>query len=91
MVLLKLYKISNNYNLEIRMFIDNSIYEDSDIMKYLNKFNNITLILYKCNNFIINNNYHVGLFDTLVRFFPLFNFKNNDYNIVYITDTDIKE
>jgi len=84
-----LSEIGNTYNLEIRIFIDNTIYEDSDIMNYLNKFNNITLILYKCNNFIINNKYHVGLFGTLVRYFPLFNFKNNDSNIVFLADADI--
>ena len=87
----KLSEIANNNNLEIRMFIDTSINDDSNIMEYLNKFNNITLILYKCNNFIINNKYHVGLFGTLVRFFPLFNFKNNDSNIVYLSDTDVVE
>ena len=85
-----LSEIGYKYNLEIRIFIDNTIYTDIDIMKYLKSFNNITLILYKCNDFIINN-HHVGLFGTLIRFFPLFNFKNNDSNIVYVADADVKK
>lgn len=76
-------------NLEVRIFIDSTIKNDERTMAYLNKFDNLTLILYKCSDFLIND-YHVGLFGTLVRFFPLFDFPNNDADIVFLADTDTK-
>jgi len=83
-------KIAKKYDLSIRIFIDDSIYKDLNIMTYLNNFDNITLILYKCKDFIIED-YHVGLFGTLIRFFPLFDFENNDSKIVFVSDADAKE
>jgi len=81
--------VAKKYNMSVRIFIDHTIHDDNIIMKYLNKFNNITLILYKCNSFLVNK-HHVGVFGTLVRFFPLFDFPNNDSNIVLLADADTK-
>ena len=33
--------------------------------------------------------YHIDLFGTLVRYFPLFNFNNNDAKSVIVVDIDI--
>jgi hypothetical protein len=82
--------ISKKENLEVRIFIDETIYNDQRTMEFLKKYDNITLILYKCPNFLINK-HHVGLFGTLVRFFPLFNFPNNDAKVVFLADADTKE
>jgi hypothetical protein len=90
--LIKLYyfveKSLKNYSL--RVFIDNNINEDNSIMDSLKKLKNIELVIYSCPNYkIINNtNYHIGLFGSLIRLFPMFNFPNNDANIVIITDID---
>ena len=76
-----------NLNFEIRLFIDNSIYKDKKIMEILKKLDNINLILYHCPSFI-KGEYHRGTFGTVIRFFPMFNFKNNDSDIVIVIDTD---
>jgi hypothetical protein len=71
----------NNYS--FRVFIDKTIYDDYEIMVKLRKLKNIELVLYE---FLLDVNQ--GLVGTLVRYFPMFNFKNNDANIVLITDVD---
>ena len=71
----------NNYS--FRVFIDKTIYDDYEIMVRLRKLKNIELVLYE---FLLDVNQ--GLVGTLVRYFPMFNFKNNDANIVLITDVD---
>lgn len=73
----------------LRLFIDMSIYNDKKIMNMLNKIENIELVVYCCNRFVKNDIYHLGTFGTLVRFFPLFNFDNNDSKMVIITDIDL--
>ena len=74
-------------NFSLRLFIDDTIYSDANIMDRLNKIKGIQLVHYSCPNFIVNG-FHRGTFGTLVRFFPMFDFKNNDANYVIITDID---
>ena len=44
-------------------------------------------MLFHCDNYIIDK-YHRGTFGTIIRFFPMFDFKNNDSDIVIIIDSD---
>ena len=71
-----------------RIFIDQNIYNDKNIMKLLRSDNKIELVLFKCKNYK-KGNYHIDLFSTLIRFFPYFNFDNNDSNKVIVTDIDM--
>jgi len=48
----------------------------------------LEIVVFKCDDFVIEQDYHVGLFSTLIRFFPMFDFKGNDSNIVIVTDID---
>jgi len=73
----------------LRVFIDMSIYNDKVIMNELKKNEKIELVLYCCESFSRDEQYHLGTFGTMMRLFPLFNFKNNDTNRVIITDIDI--
>lgn len=86
--LIKLIDNQNNYIL--RIFIDSHIKEDSDIMKILNSSNKVEIIVFKCLKYI-KDDYHIDLFATLIRLFPIFNFKNNDSNNVIIIDVDLKK
>lgn len=74
----------------LKLFIDYSIYKDEKIMNYIQKIDNVELVLYSCNNFCINE-YHLGTFGTLVRMFPVFNLPNNDTNHVIMADIDYDE
>lgn len=90
----KLYdKVYNEYseeNFTIRLFIDNSIYNDNKLLERLKKMKKIELVLYSCVDYQIGDNseYHLGLFGTIVRFFPMFDFENNDADIIIISDID---
>ena len=74
----------------VRLFIDKSIYEDQKIMNFINKLD-IDLVLYDCPDFKKSINFHKGTFGTLLRFFPMFNFPNNDSKFVIISDIDLNE
>lgn len=84
-------ELSKQKNLEVRIFIDRTIRDDPKTMSFLKKLDNVNLILYKCPDFLVDKEHHVSVFGTLVRFFPLFNFPNNDARTVFIADADSKE
>jgi len=83
--LTKLYEIVNKKynNYHIRLFINESIYKDQKIMNRIKELNKIELVLFKPLNSKL-----VGLFPTLIRFFPMFDFPNNDSNVVIPIDID---
>ena len=57
-------------------------------MKEINKLKNLELVKFSCKSLKKNKIYHRGTFSTFIRFFPMFNFENNDSNIVIISDID---
>jgi hypothetical protein len=57
-------------------------------MDKLNKLSKLEIVLYDCPKYKIDNNHHQGLFGTIIRFFPMFDFPNNDANIVILSDID---
>lgn len=86
---LNTYVATKMSDFRIRLFIDQSIYNDRDLRDFLEKLDKTDMVLYKCSGFMMNE-LHEGLFGTLVRFFPMFDFENNDANIVGIMDADFK-
>ena len=88
------YRVRETPGYYLRLFIDESIYSDKEIMAKLNKLDKLEMVLYSCPNFTTrmeNSNvvFHEGVFGMMVRFFPMYDFPNNDANIVLITDIDI--
>lgn len=85
-----LEKNSPKDNYVLRIFIDESIFEDKGIMRKLNSCKYIEPVLFNCPNFKSKNNkkYHLGLFGTLTRFFPAFDFENNDTKNIISVDID---
>lgn len=75
----------------LRLFIDLSIYEDNNLMELLKKIKNIEIVVYCCKLFSKKDKYHLGTFGTLLRIFPMFDFANNDTNIVIMSEIDIKQ
>jgi hypothetical protein len=74
-------------NFIIRIFIDNNIYQDKYLMDIINSSKYIEPVLFVCADYILDK-YHLGLFASMIRFFPLFNFKNNDAKSVLCADID---
>lgn len=81
----------NMQDFTFRLFIDKSIYDDSVMMNKLLNIEGIEIVVYHCFDFVRDSIYHVGLFGTLVRMFPMFRFPNNDANIVIVNDIDVDE
>lgn len=73
----------------IRLFIDHHIYADKVIMNSISKLDRVDVVKFKCDDKYMVGDYLDGLFGTLIRFFPMFNFPNNDSNIVSIMDADL--
>ncbi len=77
---------------KIRIFIDKSIADDKYIMSILKSDKNIQIVKYTCPNYMETNKYyHRGTFGTLVRFFPMFDFENNDANLVIVSDIELNK
>ncbi len=75
---------------KLRIFVDKSIIDDKEIMAIMNSDKNIQLVEYLCPNYLEKDKYyHKGTFGTLVRFFPMFDFPNNDAKDVMVWDIDL--
>lgn len=73
-----------------RLFIEDSIIEDKKLMDYLLSIKSIDLVKFECSAYksSLDSSKHRGIFSMFVRFFPLFDFPNNDADIVIISDID---
>lgn len=81
-----LEKIKSNFI--IRIFIDHNILNDKEIMSVINSSKFVEPVLFLCADYVLNK-YHQDLFSTLIRFFPLFDFQNNDARSLLIVDIDL--
>lgn len=83
-------KTEKKHGFQLRLFIDSTVYEDKQSMSKLEKMKHLQIVLYDCP--LVkdpeNPRFHKGLFGTLIRFFPMFDFPNNDARKVIIADTD---
>lgn len=72
------------------LFIDKHVAEDKEIRKWIDNCSVCVPIIFKCSEYIIND-YHIDLFGTMMRFFPMFDFEDNPCNIVICTDIDLHD
>ena len=76
---------------KIRIFVDGNIMRDDNIKKILFADKNVQVVEYNCPDFLSQDDkFHQGTFGTLVRFFPMFDFDNNDAKEVMVWDIDLK-
>ncbi len=72
------------------LFIDHNIANDETLMRMINNSRNTVPVKFHCEIYI-KNNYHQDLFGTLIRFFPMFDFPNNETNITICIDIDLHD
>jgi hypothetical protein len=77
-------------NFSIRLFIDNSIFNDKKLLQKLQKLK-LEIVIYSCINYLVDTEHHYGTFGTFIRFFPMFDFPNNDANLVIVQDADFDD
>lgn len=86
---LSIYVKNNLSDYKIRLFIDDSVYNDSKLMSQIKKLDNVQLVKFSCSEYLMEDlTHHYGIFPTIVRFFPGFDFQYNDTNHVLISDID---
>jgi len=71
----------------IRLFIDDVVYNDKDVMEQLSNMD-IELVRFVPRSDFMINGHSKGLFGTFVRFFPMFDFPNNDSCVCASIDID---
>lgn len=72
------------------LFVDQNVRDDRGIMKTINSSEYVIPILFRCAEYIdTSEQYHIDLFGTLVRFFPMFDFENNPSKRVMCIDIDL--
>jgi hypothetical protein len=87
----KIVKLINSQNVYmLRIFIDQNVKDDKDIFNLLTSNNKIQIVLFKCLKYM-KSSYHIDVFATLVRLFPIFNFENNDSKQVIVIDIDLHD
>jgi hypothetical protein len=86
-VVAKHIKLELGDSFVLKLFIDYSIYKDKEIMDYLNKIDNVEMVLYSCYSYCVGE-HHLGTFGTFIRMFPCFDLPNNDTNNVIVSDID---
>tara|TARA_Y100000780_G_scaffold162664_2_gene147518 strand:- start:16711 stop:17856 length:1146 start_codon:yes stop_codon:yes gene_type:complete len=82
------YIEETKHNYKFILFIDQNIKNDKMVMNILYKSKKTIPILFTCSKYM-KNNYHLDLFGTLIRYFPLFNFENNFTNRVVVIDIEL--
>ena len=86
--------VANKMGMNFLVFLDDSIYKNEEIYNKLKETTydkNTIFIKYSCPKFKRDETFHKGLFGTLIRFFPLFDFPNNPFKKVIVADIDHKE
>lgn len=72
---------------QLQIFIDKSIAEDSEIRNVLRELH-ARVFLFECPNHMRSDGYHMGLFGTMVRFFPIFDINKHPLRVAHIQEVE---
>jgi len=72
---------------QLQIFVDRTIANDTTIQDIMKKMN-ARIFLFDCPEFKLNDTFHIGLFGTLVRFFPIFDINTLPMKIAHIQDLE---
>ncbi|NDB87261.1 MAG: hypothetical protein EB127_31955, partial [Alphaproteobacteria bacterium] len=69
------------------MFVDRSIAEDESIQPLFKELN-ARVILFECPEYLRKDGFHLGLFGTMLRFFPLFDINTHAMSIAHVCELE---
>jgi hypothetical protein len=75
---------------QLQVFVDEHVMKDEKIQKLLQELN-ARIILFKCPEYIIKDNYHIGLFATMLRFYPIFDVNKHALKVAHIQELEPDE
>lgn len=72
---------------QLQIFIDKTIANDSAIQTILKKMD-ARIYLFDCPEYKIDDTFHIGLFATMLRFYPIFDINNHSLKIAHIQELE---
>ena len=72
---------------QLQVFVDTDIANNEEVRKILRHLN-ARVILFTCPNYLRDDGYHMGLFATMVRFYPMFDVNPHPLKIAHIQEVE---
>ena len=72
---------------QLQVFIDKAISTDEETMKILHDLD-ARIYLFECSDFLIKDGFHIGLFGTVLRFFPMFDINTHPMTVAHMCDLE---
>lgn len=72
---------------QLQIFVDNSIASDPAIQKILFDLN-ARIYLFECPEYLREDKFHIGLFGTMIRFYPFFDVNTHPMKIAHIQEVE---
>lgn len=72
---------------QLQVFVDTDIANNEEVRKILKDLN-ARVILFTCPNYLRDDGYHMGLFATMVRFYPMFDVNPHPLKIAHIQEVE---
>jgi hypothetical protein len=79
--------IKNYPDSQLQLFVDRSIAEDVVIQSLLKELNS-RVIMFECPDYLRNDGFHLGLFGTMLRFYPLFDINTHPMSIAHVCELE---
>jgi hypothetical protein len=74
-------------NCQFQVFVDEYVSQSDEILKEI-KALDARILLFKCPNYMKDSQFHIGLFPTMVRFYPMFDVNPNPLHIAHIQELE---
>jgi hypothetical protein len=72
---------------QLQLFVDKAVAEDPDIQPVIDELN-ARVIMFECPDFLRSDGYHIGLFGTMLRFFPMFDINTHPFKVAHISELE---
>jgi hypothetical protein len=72
---------------QLQVFIDKAVSMNEEIMDILHKLD-ARIYLFECSDFLIKDGFHIGLFGTMLRFFPMFDINTHPMTVAHMCDLE---
>lgn len=72
---------------QLQIFVDEHVSEDAELMNIM-KTLDARIYKFECPEYLRNSNFHVGLFPTMVRFYPMFDINHKAMRVAHIQELE---
>jgi hypothetical protein len=72
---------------QLQLFIDKGVAEDTEIQPIIRELG-ARVILFECPDYMRDDGFHIGLFGTMLRFFPMFDINTRPFKVAHISELE---